>query len=116
MTNIVEVEAERAAQLNEQPREVDIQKVAALIKHMHLTIDSFCELAGVSRVAYYNWLKGRPMRRTKAVKIRELVRKLVVCVTHHGWPNAHVFQADQKTRLVMLKELLETLDKTEAFR
>ena len=96
---------------NEVAKAIDFAKVDALRKHMLLTVASLCTLLGSSRVSYYGWLKGTLPRATTAKHIREVVRKLVACVSHEGWPGPAVFVSSQPERLIMLQDLLKNLDK-----
>lgn len=93
---------------------LDFAKVDALRAHMLLTVESMVEILGVSRVSYYNWLKGGKMRKATQGRIRRITRTLVHLVTNQTWPNEAVFVAKQPQRLQMLKDLLETLDKEPA--
>lgn len=93
------------------PKGLDFAKVDALRRHMLLTVDSMVKLLGVSRVSYYNWVKGGKMRKPMQDHIRGVTRRLVVCVSQHNWPDDAVYVANQKQRLEMLQNLLETLDK-----
>jgi len=43
---------------------LDFTKVEALRKHMLLTTRDMAELLGVSRMTYYGWVSGKPMRKT----------------------------------------------------
>lgn len=113
MNNTTDIAAiEQPAPTQGQVKPLDFEKVDALRKHMLLTVDSMCDILGTSRVSYYNWLKGSKVRKTKADKLRKIIRSMVTCVSRNLWPNPAVFVANQETRLVMLKELLEKLDET----
>lgn len=89
---------------------LDFAKVDALRAHMLLTVDSMTTLLGVSRVSYYNWLKGAKMRDTTQAKIRKVTRSLVALVSNQTWPNDAVFVAKQPERLKMLQDILKELD------
>lgn len=92
-----------------QAKPLDFAKVDALRKHMLLTVESMCALLKVSRVSYYNWLKGAKVRKTKADHIRRVIKDMVFLISNNQWPNSAVFVADQATRLVMLEEVLKDL-------
>lgn len=109
MTNEQTVEA--APTQGQPSKDLDFAKVDALRAHMLLTVDSMVQILGVSRVSYYNWLKGGKMRKPMREHIRKVTRSLVSCVSNHNWPYDAVFVAKQPERLKMLQELLETLDK-----
>jgi len=108
MTNIT---IEEGTTVTVVPKDLDFAKVDALRAHMLLTVDSMVQILGVSRVSYYNWLKGGKMRKPMREHIRKVTRSLVSCVSNHNWPYDAVFVAKQPERLKMLQELLETLDK-----
>jgi DNA-binding XRE family transcriptional regulator len=44
------------------PKPLDFRKVEALRKHMLLTTSDMSELLKVSRMTYYGWVKGKPLR------------------------------------------------------
>lgn len=96
---------------NEGSKPIDPKKIDALRRHMLLTVASICTIFGTSRVSYYGWLKGTGMRDTTAKRIRDIMRKLVSCVSHYNWPDPAVFVASQAERLIMLQDLLKNLDK-----
>ena len=41
---------------------LNFKKVEALRKHMLLTTSNMAELLGISRMTYYGWVKGKPVR------------------------------------------------------
>lgn len=95
----------------DQVKSVEIDKIEALRKHMLLTVDSMVKLYGITRVTYYNWLRGKAMRKSMAEQVRKVTRQLVTCVSKYNWPYDAVFVANQAERLKMLQDLVETLDK-----
>lgn len=107
MTNEVAIEAETI----EPVKSTEADKIDALRKHMLLTVDSMCIVFNVSRVSYYNWLKGKSMRKKTADTIRRIVRKLVIIISQYDWPNPSVYVANQPQRLKMLQKLLIDIDK-----
>ena len=42
---------------------LDFKRVEALRKHMLLTTGNMAEILEVSRMTYYGWVKGKPVRR-----------------------------------------------------
>ena len=56
---------------------LDFKKVEALRKHMLLTTGNMAELLGVSRMTYYGWVKGKPVRKKNEDKVRGILRKLL---------------------------------------
>ena len=87
---------------------LDFEKVESLRRHMLLNVNDMAELFGVSRMTYYGWLKGKPIRPKNDAKVREVLRDLLAIMANHGWPMPEVIAADSKLRIVKLKELLAT--------
>lgn len=86
---------------------LDFTKVEALRKHMLLTVQDMSELLGVSRMTYYGWVQGKPMRKSNQVSVRQMLKRLLAVMTDHGWPMPEVIAADQKRRKERLIELLQ---------
>jgi hypothetical protein len=72
-----------------------------------LTTTEMAEVFGVSRITYYNWVNGTPLRAKNLANVKKVIRKLVVIVKEHNWPTEEVRQLDQKQRLQRLLALLE---------
>ena len=89
---------------------LDFTKVEALRKHMLLTTQNMAELLGVSRMTYYGWVKGKPIRQSNDDKVREVLKGLLTVMSEHQWPTPEVIALDQKQRL---ERLLEILNKPE---
>lgn len=89
---------------------LDFTKVEALRKHMLLTTQNMAELLGVSRMTYYGWVKGKPIRQSNDDKVREVLKNLLTVMSEHQWPTPEVIALDQKQRL---ERLLEILNKPE---
>ena len=85
---------------------LDFTKVEALRKHMLLTVSDMAELLGVSRMTYYGWVQGKPMRKTNQLYTRTMLKRLLAVMTDHGWPMPEVIAADQKRRKERIVELL----------
>jgi len=64
------------------------------------------ELLGVSRMTYYGWVKGKPIRKSNDEIVRAMLRRLLVAMSEHGWPTPEVIAADQRQRKELLLELL----------
>ena len=64
---------------------LDFKKVEALRRHMLLTTSNMAELLGVSRMTYYGWVKGKPVRKKNDERVRDMLRKLLVTM-ENGWP------------------------------
>lgn len=88
---------------------LDFKKVEALRKHMLLTTSNMAELLEVSRMTYYGWVKGKPVRKKNDNKVREILRKLL-SILNDGWPQPEVIALDQKLRF---ERLLEIFNKNE---
>jgi DNA-binding XRE family transcriptional regulator len=88
---------------------LDFKKVEALRKHMLLTTSNMAELLEVSRMTYYGWVKGKPVRNKNDDKVREILRKLL-SILNDGWPQPEVIALDQKLRF---ERLLEIFNKNE---
>jgi DNA-binding transcriptional regulator YiaG len=88
------------------PKALDFAKVETLRKHMLLTTSDMAELLGVSRMTYYGWVKGKPLRKSNDEVVRSVLKRLLAVMTDHGWPMPEVIAADQKQRKERLLELL----------
>lgn len=86
---------------------LDFTKVEALRKHMLLTAQDMSELLGVSRMTYYGWVQGKPIRKNNQAKVKVMLKRLLTVMTEHGWPMPEVIAADQKRRKERLVELLQ---------
>lgn len=89
------------------PKPLDFAKVEALRKHMLLTTADLADLLGVSRMTYYGWVQGKPMRKANDENVRKLLRKMLVIVRDHSWPPPDVIAAGQKQRKQRLMEVLD---------
>lgn len=91
------------------PSPLDFKKVEALRKHMLLTTSNMAELMGVSRMTYYGWVKGKPLRKKNDEKVRGILKELLL-ILNDGWPQPDVIALEQKLRF---KRLLEIYNKNE---
>ena len=87
------------------PSPLDFKKVEALRKHMLLTTSNMAELMGVSRMTYYGWVKGKPLRKKNDDKVRDILRRLLI-ILNDGWPQPEVIALEQKLRFQRLLEIL----------
>lgn len=85
---------------------LDFKKVEALRRHMLLTTSNMAELLGVSRMTYYGWVKGKPVRKKNDDRVRDMLRKLLVTM-ENGWPMPEIIAIEQKFRFKRLLEVLE---------
>lgn len=86
---------------------LDFTKVEALRKHMLLTTQDMSSLLGVSRMTYYGWVRGKPVRQNNTEFVRGMLKKLLTIMTEHQWPKPEVIAMEQKQRKQCLDELLE---------
>ena len=88
---------------------LDFTKVEALRKHMLLTTGNMAELLDVSRMTYYGWVKGKPIRKKNDEKVREILRQMLSLMSD-GWPQPEIIALDQKYRFQRLLEILGKQD------
>lgn len=87
---------------------LDFNKVEALRKHMLLTTSDMAELLGVSRMTYYGWVKGKPLRKSNDESVRVMLRRLLAVMKDHGWPTPDVIASNQKQRKERLISILNS--------
>lgn len=85
---------------------LDFTKIEALRKHAKLTMAEFASLCGVSRMTYYSWVRGQPMRRKNEQYVRRSVRMLLELVKERKWPEAGADQLSSTERIARLNKLL----------
>ncbi len=85
---------------------LDFARVEALRRHMLLTTADMSELLGVSRMTYYGWVKGKPLRKSNDESVRKILKRLLSVMTDHNWPLPEVIAASQKERKARLVEIL----------
>jgi hypothetical protein len=73
---------------------------------MLLTTSDMAGVLGVSRMTYYGWVKGKPLRKSNEANVRVVLKRLLAVMTEHGWPMPSVIAAGQKERKAKLLELL----------
>jgi DNA-binding transcriptional regulator YiaG len=86
---------------------LDFAKVEALRKHMLLTTQDMSSLLGVSRMTYYGWVRGKPVRQNNTEFVKGMLKKLLTIMTEHQWPKPEVIAMEQKQRKQSLDKLLE---------
>tara|TARA_R100001079_G_C4437232_1_gene147021 strand:+ start:810 stop:1088 length:279 start_codon:yes stop_codon:yes gene_type:complete len=84
---------------------LDFSKVEALRRHMLLSVRDIAIVLGVSRMTYYGWLKGKPLRKSNDTKVREKLRELLDLMKD-GYPQPEVIALDSVKRRERLLELL----------
>jgi DNA-binding XRE family transcriptional regulator len=82
-------------------------KVEELRKHMMLTNSNLAEIIGVSRMTYYSWVKGKPIREKNFKKVQAILRTLLDIMTKHDWPKPSIIALDQNQRFGTLKGILK---------
>ena len=85
---------------------LDFARVEALRKHMLMTSGDMASILGVSRVTYYNWVQGKPVRKTNDAQVRRTVKKLLHIIRDLDWPMPEVLAMDQRDRKNKLVEVL----------
>lgn len=86
---------------------IDMVKVEKLRQHMRLSQADIATVFGVSRVTYYNWTRGRPIRDSNAQRIKVCIRKLIAVVQAHGWPLADAASMTNEARVKRLVALMD---------
>ena len=82
-------------------------KVEELRKHMILTNANMAEVIGVSRMTYYSWVKGKPIREKNFKKVQAALRKLLDIMTKYDWPKPSIIALEQSQRFAVLKDILK---------
>lgn len=85
---------------------LDFTLVEALRRHMLLTVQDMAELLGVSRMTYYGWTKGKPLRRKNQLYVRQMLKRLLAAMSDHGWPTPEAIAAVPRRRRDLLIALL----------
>ena len=86
---------------------LNFEKIEVLRRHLMLTTTEMAEIFGVSRITYYNWVNGTPLRAKNLANAKKVVRKLIAIVKQFNWPTEEVRQLDQKQRLERLLALMQ---------
>lgn len=89
---------------------IDFTKVESLRRHMLLTKDDMASILSVSRMTYYSWVGGKPLRKANEARVRDTLKKLLSVMTSHGWPMPEVCAMEQKDRRKRLVELIQELE------
>jgi len=89
------------------PNSLDFAKIEVLRRHMLLNASDMAKILGVSRVTYYGWVRGKPVRKKNEDYAKRSVRKLLAVMAEHSWPTPEVVGLPQKSRVQRLLDLLE---------
>lgn len=88
------------------PKPIDFAKVEALRQHMLMTTAQMAQVMGVSRMTYYNWLRGKPVGKTNGDAARQAIRNLIFLMSAHQWPSEEVARLSSSKRHERLLALL----------
>lgn len=86
---------------------LDFEKVELVRERMELTIKDMCKLLGVSRVTYYKWVDGGPIRERNDKKVRGILRQLLPLIKTGVWPPQGAKHWPSEQRLAAILELLD---------
>ena len=86
---------------------IDFSKVEALRKHMLLTTNDMASVFGVSRMTYYGWVRGKPLRKSSDEAVRTVLKQLLSLMVDDKWPTPDVIAMEQKQRKERLDECMK---------
>jgi DNA-binding XRE family transcriptional regulator len=86
---------------------IDFTKVEALRKHMLLTTNDMASVFGVSRMTYYGWVRGKPLRKSSNEAVRTVLKQLLSLMVDDKWPTPDVIAMEQKQRKERLDECMK---------
>ena len=86
---------------------IDFAKVEALRKHMILTTSDMARLFGVSRMTYYGWVRGKPLRKSSDKEVRVVLKQLLSILVDDKWPTPDVIAMESVQRKERLDELMK---------
>ena len=89
---------------------IDFTKVEALRKHMLLTINDMASLLGVTRMTYYGWVRGKPLRKANSDTVRIVLKQLLSVMVDDKWPTPDVIAMEQKQRKERLDEIMKRFE------
>ena len=89
------------------PKPLDFAKVEVLRRHMVLTSAQMAKLIGVSRVTYYNWVHGKPVRTKNEAAVKSTVRKLIALANEQKWPTKEALALPAGRKFERLLALIE---------
>ena len=93
-------------QMTKKP--LDFEKVEALREHTLLSVKHMSQLMGVSRMTYYGWVRGKPIRDNNEAKAKRILRQLISLVKEGQWPTESSRSMSALSRYETLLEILET--------
>jgi len=86
-------------------RQLRIEPIEKLRTHMRLTNTQMAQLCGVSRITYYNWVRGSGIREANHAKVSQVVKSLLKIAQQYQWP-MRVADASSHRRFEILLDLL----------
>ena len=86
---------------------IDFAKVESLRKHMILTTSDMARLFGVSRMTYYGWVRGKPLRKSSDKEVRVVLKQLLSILVDDKWPTPDVIAMESVQRKERLDELMK---------
>ena len=85
---------------------LDFKKLEVLRERAKLTKAEFASLYGVSRMTYYSWVRGQPVRPKNEWFVRRASRMLLELVREEKWPEAGVEHLPSSERMQRLNKLM----------
>lgn len=89
----------------EQPP-LDFEKVEKLRISMMLTVTQFVSLFGVSRMTYYSWVRGKPIRKHNDARLRRALKQLLTVVKSQHWPTPESINMTSRERFAKLQQMM----------
>ena len=77
---------------------LDFEKIEALRYQMGLTTTGMARALGVSRMTYYSWVKGSPLRRSSEEDVKKKIKALLAVVTETNWPTKSTMDLSSSAR------------------
>jgi len=62
---------------------------------------------GVSRMTYYGWVRGKPLRKSSDEAVRAVLKQLLSLMVDDKWPTPDVIAMEQKQRKERLDECMK---------
>jgi DNA-binding XRE family transcriptional regulator len=93
--------------MTHNPTPLDFTKVEALRKHMLLTTSDMASILGISRMTYYGWVKGKPVRKSNHELVKATLKRLLAVMVEDKWPTPEVIGMEQSQRKATLDEILK---------
>ena len=88
-------------------KQLDFEKVELVRERMGLSISDMAKLLNTTRVTYYKWVEGGPIRASNAQKVKDALRMVLPLLKSGTWPPVGAAQMNSAQRLASLLEILE---------